>query len=305
MRHWEKAAAAYEAALARDDSRAEWHANLARMREKTQRWEEAAAAYEAALARDDSPAEWHAGLARMRALASTPSPVVKCLYYSEDRAIDLAALGEQALRIPSMGGHKIGTFLRRIARDAPLQTSIVEVGCWFGAGTAQLALGVLERVPHQRIPIHCFDRWIVDLTQVEKARQFANLEIVSGQDTLPLTIDYLRPFGVEMHFTKGNIKHANWQGGPISVYVDDASKVPKMFSHALKTFGPWWIPGVTIIVMMDYSYWQKSGRADHKCQQEFMERYGDHFSAISNIGSRGPAAFRYETPLVFSDVELR
>ena len=36
------------------------------MREKTKQWETAAAAYDAALARDDSCAEWHAGLARMR-----------------------------------------------------------------------------------------------------------------------------------------------------------------------------------------------------------------------------------------------
>ena len=54
------------------------------------------------------------------------------------------SLAEIADRIPSMGGMEIGPALREFARAAGPNKAIVEVGCWLGAGTAQLALGVLE-----------------------------------------------------------------------------------------------------------------------------------------------------------------
>ena len=56
-----------------------------------------------------------------------------------------SCLHELAEKIPSMGGTEIGALLREAARNAPSNTAIVEVGCWLGAGTAQLALGIRER----------------------------------------------------------------------------------------------------------------------------------------------------------------
>ena len=58
---------------------------------------------------------------------------------------ELMELNGIADQIPSMGGNEIGSVLRDLARQAPADTSIVEVGAWLGAGTAQLALGVRER----------------------------------------------------------------------------------------------------------------------------------------------------------------
>jgi tetratricopeptide (TPR) repeat protein len=66
LEQWDMAAAAYDAALARDDTRAEWHYQLARVLERSERWEEAAAAYENVLARDDTRADWHYQLGRAR-----------------------------------------------------------------------------------------------------------------------------------------------------------------------------------------------------------------------------------------------
>ena len=63
---WPDAAAAYEAALVRDDSKAAWHYRLGHAREKMADWPDAAAAYEAALLRDDSQAAWHHRLAHAR-----------------------------------------------------------------------------------------------------------------------------------------------------------------------------------------------------------------------------------------------
>ena len=65
-RKYAEAASAYEAALARDDSKAQWHYRLGFVRERAKKYPEAASAYEAALARDDGKAEWHYRLGFVR-----------------------------------------------------------------------------------------------------------------------------------------------------------------------------------------------------------------------------------------------
>ena len=56
---WPAAVSAYEAALARDDTTAEWHYKLGVALEKTDRWHDASTAYCAALERDDKDPTWH------------------------------------------------------------------------------------------------------------------------------------------------------------------------------------------------------------------------------------------------------
>jgi hypothetical protein len=209
-------------------------------------------------------------------------------------AAKLAGLAEQ---IPSMGGAKLGPVLRQFAREAPGNTAIVEVGCWLGAGTAQLALGILERETEADICIHCYDRWIANKVEVEKAAR-AGLHLELAEDILPHTRRMLQPFNVPIEFHQGDIRHATWNGFPISVYVDDASKTPKLFFHALRTFAPSWIPGQTVIILMDYDIWQKTGNDDHKCQKEFIESHSFSFERIPHPKY---AIFRYRAPVALED----
>jgi len=202
-------------------------------------------------------------------------------------------LERRAALFPSMGGKEIGPFLRKLAREAPSNTAIVEVGSWLGAGTAQLALGLRERGEDQSVRIHTFDRWIASKSEVEKASRKAGLQFSPGEDTLPWVTEALRPFGVGIEFVKGDIAAIDWAAGPVSVYIDDASKAPSRFYHVLRTFGPFWIPGVTVIVMMDYHYWEKSGSEEHKCQKYFMEAHSQYFAQIEGFRRASNAAFLY------------
>jgi tetratricopeptide (TPR) repeat protein len=69
----EGAAAAYEQALSRDDTRGEWHYRLGLVLSNLERWTEAVESFEAGIARDDTRGEWHfrLGLARMDTDVST------------------------------------------------------------------------------------------------------------------------------------------------------------------------------------------------------------------------------------------
>ena len=217
---------------------------------------------------------------------------------------ELAELEERAALFPSMGGKEIGPFLRGLARNAPASTAIVEVGSWLGAGTAQLALGLRERGAEQSVTIHSYDRWIATKPEIEKAAQKANLRFSPNQDTLPWVMQALQPFGVGIKFVKGDIAVVDWAGGPISVYVDDAAKVPARFFHVLRTFGSWWVPGVTVLVLMDFHYWEKTGSEDHKCQKYFIDAHPEHFAQIEDFRRASNAAFVYRKKLDFERLDF-
>jgi hypothetical protein len=210
--------------------------------------------------------------------------------------VNATELARLAAQIPSMGGAKMPA-LREFAREAPGNTAIVEVGCWLGAGTAQLALGILERENKTDIRIHCYDRWEANEAEIEKAAR-SGLHLQIGENILPHMRRMLQPFGVPIDFHQGDIRQASWDGTPISVYVDDAAKTPKLFFHALKTFAPSWIPGQTVVILMDYFIWQKTGNEDHKCQKDFIESHSHSFERIPHPTR---AIFLYRAPVAFEN----
>lgn len=217
-------------------------------------------------------------------------------------AADETDLYRMANRLPSMGGARIGPLLRRLAHGAPAGTSIVEVGSWLGAGTAQLALGVRERRCTDDVTIHCYDRWRADRTERTKAATFG-VRLVPREDTLPRVRRALEPFGVPLRFHQGDIRLARWDGGPISVFVDDTSKTPDLFAQSLRTFGPSWIPGETTIVLMDYAFWQKSGKLEHRVQVEFIESNRRCFERLDWPFASTAGVFLYKAPVDFGAIE--
>lgn len=190
---------------------------------------------------------------------------------------DIAFLENQSAQIPSDGGLKIGAHLRDAVRNARPGTAIVEIGCWLGAGTAQLALGLCERSDDHHLTIHCFDNYRALEPEIPKAEK-GGITLEVGQDTLPIVKELLSPFNAPIVFHQGPIEEQSWRGGPISVCVLDAPKGSKLFFSTIKEFGPSWIPGKTVIFLMDYYFWRKTGKDDHKAQMEFIEANPKHFS---------------------------
>lgn len=184
---------------------------------------------------------------------------------------------ERAQSLPSMGGREIGETLMRLAADIPEPgQAIVEVGCWLGSGTAHLAIGARQ----SGAPIHVYDRWTATGAEVEKAARFG-VTLEKGGDTLPRVRENLEPFGSDITYHKGNLRHATWHGQPIGLYVDDASKQPDSWRHVTRTFLPH-IPVGGFLVLMDFYFFEKAG-PQYKAQWRWMvgqkERFkcwGDH-----------------------------
>ena len=206
------------------------------------------------------------------------------------KSLDLSGVADG---IPSMGGHKVGPILRDLAREAPAGTSIVEVGTWLGAGTAQLALGMRERQSRGDVALHCYDRWQATRNQTIKAARFG-VRLAVGEDTLPRVRRTMEPFGVSVEYHKGELLESRWSGEPISVYVDDASKMPETFMHSLSTFGSSWMPGTTLVVLMDYEHWKTSGDPRHQCQKKFIESNGSCFERLVRFDDARHPVFLYK-----------
>ena len=205
-------------------------------------------------------------------------------------AVDLYGIADQ---IPSMRRRQIGRLVRKLARGAPANTSVVEVGCWLGAGTAQLALGLRARQGGGDVWLHCYDRWQASHVEVEKAaRRGVHLSV--GEDLLPRVRQALAPFNVPIRFHKGELLELGWSGGPISLYVDDTSTAPSLFYQALQTFGSSWVPGETVIVLMDSKFWRRTTADEYTLQKQVIE---SHCHCFEPIESDGHAVFLYKEPV--------
>jgi hypothetical protein len=214
-------------------------------------------------------------------------------------------LERYAARFPSMGGTLNGPLLRSLAAGAPSDTSIVEVGTWLGAGTAQLALGLQGRADPPTI--HCFDMFQASAPEVAQAGEFG-VTLEPGQDTSGHVREALAPFGVPVVIHKGDFTKAAWNGGPVSVFVDDGTKWAGPFHRALTAFGPHWIPGVTVIALMDYLYWQRLPPRKARplmAQQIFMEGHAANFEPVTADYPEGSTTrlFRYREALDFGRLE--
>ena len=208
-------------------------------------------------------------------------------------------------QIPSLGGTLIGPYLRRYAGGVARGRAVIEVGSWLGAGTVHLAQGIVDGGNHA--PFHIYDRFKTTRGEIPKAARFG-VHLRKGQNTQPLVEQHIRPYGVAAQFHRGSILLANWDNGPIGLYVDDAAKTRELFLHVVHTFGPAWVPGETVLILMDFGYWRSlSDPADiarFRFQQDFVDQHAASFEPLEADEplDGSTAIFRYRAPLPFDTI---
>ncbi|HET6499027.1 MAG TPA: hypothetical protein VFH17_08260 [Coriobacteriia bacterium] len=214
------------------------------------------------------------------------------LVYVRHRAIDDDMVPEAVRRIPSMGGREIGRDLREWAAACPDGSAIVELGCWLGAGTAQMALGV--RHSGRSVVVHAYDAFEASAGEVAKAAAHG-VRLRDGQDTSGRVFETLHEIGALVTLHKGDIRKARYAGPPISLHVDDCCKRNYLFLPALRTFGPHWIAGQTVVVLMDFWYFERPG-VDRalRFQHDWMAEHAGCFEVIrERMPGTSAAAWRY------------
>ena len=209
-------------------------------------------------------------------------------------ALDDEGVSDAVLAIPSMGGREIGRHLRDWSSMLREGEQAVELGCWLGAGTAQMALGI-KSAGLMMSKVHSFDKFSATFSQIEKAKA-VGMSLQRG-DTTIVVMGLLKSAGVldyvKLH--KGQIGAQSWDDGKIGLYVDDACKREEAFVQAIRTFGPSWIPERTVIVLMDFWYYKRKGAdAGLRFQSDWMNRHAHNFEVVERtmLGTSA-AAFRF------------
>jgi len=196
-----------------------------------------------------------------------------------------------ANRIPCMVNQETKDLLRLYASQIKLNRTIVEVGVWLGACTTQIALGLKDNSKINTI--HVYDRFKARAPEVKKA-EWQQVVLYEGEHTRYMFKGFLEPFGVNIKINVGNIKIAKYKGGKIGLFIDDASKAKGSFDHAVKTFFKYFVSHETILFLMDYYYFEKTGSASHKYQFDWMQEHKNEFEFIRRIPGCSVAIFLYK-----------
>jgi hypothetical protein len=179
----------------------------------------------------------------------------------------------------------------------------VELGCWLGACTAAIGEG-LASAGYAPRPLHCYDRWLANAGEAEKANA-RGLNVSEGDDTTPLFLSHVMPVYPHIETHRGEMDKAAWTGETIELFVLDAAKVDKPLLHVLRTFGPCWIPGVTTVALMDFNFdlykTKEAARHRYGHQRRLVAAAGDALECVyDSPDDYGPAIFQYRHPLDFA-----
>lgn len=200
-----------------------------------------------------------------------------------------------------MEGDEVASFLYDVAKELPDDGAIVECGSWLGGSIAPVAQALADT--DSRTEIHCYDRWEANAIEVTKAAE-QGVTIDKGQDTLPLFSEYVDDIYPKITPHKTDLLEASWDEKPIRLFIDDASKDPRVFNHVMRTFGPSFVPDETIVVLMDYNMYKKTDGTVNKmlkrCQKDFVESNSDSFERIIDFDESSGAVFKYKNPVDWS-----
>jgi hypothetical protein len=208
--------------------------------------------------------------------------------------------------IPAMEQEASLSFLYDIAKKLEGSGSVVECGSWLGGSIAPVAEALSE--VNSEIEIHCYDRWEADKVEVAKAAN-DGVSLTEGQDTLPIFMNYVEEIYPHIIPHKTDLLEATWTDLPISLFIDDASKDPKVFRKVMNTFGPYFIPDKTVIVLMDYQIHEGTdssvNRRLRRCQKDFIKENSNSFKKIADFNNSCGVAFKYTNSIDWSKPVLQ
>jgi hypothetical protein len=127
---------------------------------------------------------------------------------------------------------------------------VVEVGTWFGASAYALAAGI--RDSGQQGTLYCFDRFVITGGDVKHAAEQGHDIASLGKDSLQFVQENLAQIYDKAVLVRSEIANITWDKGPIEVLHLDAPKRWSDILYALKVFGPWLIPGKSVVIAQDF-----------------------------------------------------
>ncbi len=203
--------------------------------------------------------------------------------------------------IPAMSPPEVHDYMRDLGRDWTGQGLAMEVGCWLGATSAALLEGLVEAGYDK--PFWAFDRWKANEAEIRKAGE-QGVMLKLGQNLQSIYLQNVCKVYPEIKAVRGRIPPTlkTYSGDPIEFCMFDAPKRNPMFVKSIHPLLPYFIPGVTVLGLLDYYFYVRrrdiQEREDWKeflAPVRFMEQYKDHFTMLREFPDNGSCVFfRYE-----------
>ena len=202
-------------------------------------------------------------------------------------------------KIPAMSPPVVFDYLREVGRAWQHQGVAIELGSWLGATARPLLEGLVEAGYDQ--PFYAYDRWSANKAEVEKAKR-QGVKIGCNENLLPLFLSNVGYKNVEAH--RGPITETikSYPGDPIEICVFDAPKQDPVFKTAIDALIPYWIPGVTVLGLLDYYFYnRKKSRNERRpflAPVKFIKSHPESFTKLAEWpGQTCAVFFRYEKKL--------
>lgn len=194
--------------------------------------------------------------------------------------------------IPAMTPECVHEYLYRLGRQWTGQGAAVELGSWLGASAVPLLRGLKDAGYNKTF--YAYDRWRANEAEVEKAMA-QGLKIKPAQDLLPIFLENTHAvYGDIKAFKGGIIENLRWKDEKIEICIFDAPKRNPTFRHAVHELSPYWIPGVTVLGLLDYYFYRDcEGKKKEAClvQTKFIEYNKGRFTMLAHWPDECQCAF--------------
>jgi hypothetical protein len=169
-------------------------------------------------------------------------------------------------KVPSMLSPWERAYLREFAKNDYLgKGAIVDLGCWLGASSVELAQGLREnpRVTARAGVIHAYDLFVWDASWMNEVGtvQGTPLEgkFKDGDSFLDEYLQLTEPWKDSIRVHPGDLAAVGWSGGPIEFIFVDAMKSWSLANSIVRDFYSSLVPGISMVVHQDfgnfYVYW--------------------------------------------------
>ena len=208
--------------------------------------------------------------------------------------------------IPAMSSPEVHEYLNALGRGWTGAGVAMEVGCWLGATSAALLDGLVES-GYDKL-YWAFDRWTANDAEVQKAHDH-NVELKIGQNLLPVFLENTKSIYPKIQGIKGLVPPVlnMFSAEPIEICLLDAPKKNPVFSDTIQKLIPYFIPGVTVLGLLDYYFYlrrkdnqQKPDWQKFLAPVQFIEEYKDNFTVLRDFKENSSCVFfRYEKPILW------
>jgi hypothetical protein len=178
---------------------------------------------------------------------------------------------EQVKKIPSLGigGLAVWQELVKYSQFARSGEAIVDIGSWLGSTIGFLLAGIENS--GEDVDIHSYDRWIADKTFQKRAKDYHDIDFELDQDLLSVMMMNLSMFRKQPIPHKGSFREQFYTDDRrIALIVDDICTYKTMTDHMWDIFGDKLIPGRTIVMMLDYYWYETRPESCRRYQKDCM-----------------------------------